>query len=352
MKDILDAIKLRPRSCTWEITFRCNFKCLHCASDVNSNKVRGEELSFNDILTVIQDLASLECEQITLSGGEPLMRSDWPEIASAIVSHGMHALLISNGFLIDDDMAHRIKDSGVSLVGLSLDGTESVHNYIRKNCESFSRVRRAAQILNAVNIPVNIITHINQLNLKSIEEIEEIIVPLNINEWRLQLGAPVGRLQTHPELLIEPTDLPAIADFIVAAKARDRIAIAVGDNIGYYSSHEEALRDRPERNGLKFFCGCSAGCLNIGIESNGNVKGCLSLQFDEMIEGNVKEESLVKIWNKKGAFAYTRDFNSTNLHGSCADCEFGEICRGGCTFMAMGATGKPHNNPYCLLKVM
>ena len=112
------------------------------------------------------------------------------------------------------------------------------------------------------------------------------------------------------------------------------------------------LRAKPARRGLSFWCGCSAGCLNVGIESNGNVKGCLSLQSGRFVEGNVRQESLRTIWEKPGNFAYTRGFTPADLHGSCSECEYGELCRGGCVFMAYGATGSPHDNPYCLYHVL
>ena len=162
----------------------------------------------------------------------------------------------------------------------------------------------------------------------------------------------MGQLARHPELMIVPEDLPAIADFVVAARQRQRLAISVADNIGYFSHHEAVLRATPNRGNLNFWCGCSAGCLNVGIEANGNVKGCLSLQDDAFVEGNIRESSLEEIWSRPGAFAYTRNFKVEDLHGHCKGCELGEICRGGCVFMAFGATGSAHDNPFCLHRVM
>jgi radical SAM protein with 4Fe4S-binding SPASM domain len=256
MRAILDNIRFRPKICVWEITTRCNMRCLHCASDFNENWSRGKELSLKEARALCDDLKALGCEKIILC-----------------------------------------------------------------------------------------------LNPPELPAMEELFARLEIDVWRLQLGAPSGRLARHPELLIKPDMLPPIADFIVAAKQRNRVLVSVGDNIGYFSHHEPLLRKTPDREGLDFFCGCSAGCLNIGIEANGNVKGCLSLQAERFVEGNIRQESLARIWHKKGNFAYTREFEPSDLHGFCGDCEFGEICRGGCVFMAFSATGAPHNNPYCLHRI-
>lgn len=351
MKEILDIITLRPRMCVWEITFQCNMKCLHCASELNSKRRRGRELTLEEAYKVIEDLHFLGCEGITLSGGEALIREDWVLIAKKIVSHGIKAFLISNGLLIDLNMSRRIKKAGISLVGLSIDGEESTHNFIRDNPNSFKRLKEAAFFLHEQGILVNFITHINTMNLYRLREVEDIIASLGANNWLIQLGSPMGRLSRHPELVIKPEDLPVVADYIVEAKRRNRVNISVGDNIGYFSVHEPEIRATPERDGLNFFCGCSAGCLNVGIESDGNVKGCLSLQSDEFIEGNVREESLIKIWKKKGNFSYNREFKLEDLQGNCKGCEYGEICRGGCKFMSFGATGSPLGNPYCLYAV-
>ena len=351
MREILDHIQLRPKYCVWEITRTCNMKCLHCASSINDGRSHNDELSLTEALELCDDLAALGCEKVVLSGGEALLRKDWDEIARKLVSLGINVSLISNGYVIDQQLAGYIKRAGLCRVALSLDGTESTHNYIRGNGASYERVLKAVSYLKAEQMPVNVVTHINRMNLPELQSIERLALSLGIDVWRLQLGSPMGRLADHRELIIEPEHLPAIADFIVAAKRRNRVKVSVGDNIGYYSAHEPALRDTPNRDGWNFWCGCSAGCLNVGIESNGNVKGCLSLQAERFVEGSIREESLLSIWQKNGAFSYTRGFRREDLHGHCQECEYGEICRGGCTFMAYGATGSVHDNPYCLYAV-
>jgi radical SAM protein with 4Fe4S-binding SPASM domain len=171
---------------------------------------------------------------------------------------------------------------------------------------------------------------------------------LGVATWLIQLSAPMGRLKERRELVLAPEELPALADWLVRARASSPVEIAVGDNIGYYSRWETSLRRRPDGNSLGFWCGCAAGCFTVGIEANGNVKGCLSLQSDEFVEGNLVQEDLRTIWERPGAFRYTREFTLSNLTGHCAGCAYGEVCRGGCTFMATAATGRAGDNPYCL----
>jgi len=351
LREIIDAIQLRPKHCVWELTARCNMHCLHCASDLGNGRTRGEELTSPEALRLCHELKDLGCENVVLSGGEAVLRPDWEAIARELVALRINVSLISNGLLIDDRMAGRIERAGVCRVALSLDGLERTHNYIRCNNRSFACVLRAFSLLKSRGLRVNIVTHIQRMNLGELRGMEELVAELGVDVWRLQLGSPVGRMALHPELQIAPEQLPEIADFIVEAKKRGKVYIDVGDNIGYFSRHESDLRRGAEPALFDFWCGCSAGCLTVGIEANGNVRGCLSLQSDRFVEGNVRSESLQAIWRRPGSFRYTRGFCPEDLHGYCNGCEYGEICRGGCTFMAFGATGSPHNNPYCLYRV-
>lgn len=351
MREILDHLWLRPKLCVWEITARCNMSCLHCASSLTGELSRGEELSLPEAIALCSQLKELGCEKVVLSGGEALLRKDWGDIARELVRLKIKVSLISNGFVLDDQVAEQIRNIGLCRVGLSLDGLEPTHDYIRDRRGSFRHVVRACGLLRERQVPVNLVTHVNRRNLPELEAILDLAIALGAEVWRLQLGSPLGRLAQHPELHIVPADLPRIADFILEAKRQDRISISVGNNIGYFSHHEFELRGRTDPQAIPFWCGCSAGCLTVGIEANGNVKGCLALQSDRFIEGNVRKESLRQIWERPGAFAYTRGFRIEDLRGHCRGCEYGEICRGGCTFMAVGATGSPHDNPFCLHRV-
>ena len=118
-----------------------------------------------------------------------------------------------------------------------------------------------------------------------------------------------------------------------------------GDNIGYYDENELYLRSSPGI--IALWQGCQAGLNVVGIDSVGNVKGCESLYADKFIEGNLREESLEEIWYKEGNFAYNREFDVSQLTGTCAGCDKGAICRGGCRASCYFTTGSLFENKYC-----
>jgi radical SAM protein with 4Fe4S-binding SPASM domain len=352
MKEILDHINLRPKACVWELTAKCNMRCLHCGSNLDSKRKRGEELTREECLRVCDELSALGCEEVTLSGGEPLLSAHWEAVARTLATRGTRVALMSNGFLLDRDTALRVRQAGIGLVGLSLDGTESTHNHIRQHDQSFARLRGAIAHCRNAGLELCLVTFINGMNVTELPSLEEFAASQGVDVWQLQLGILLGRMAKHSSLAIQPSDLPAVADFILAARRRRKVTIAVADSIGYHSPHERELRRTGPKGEMGFWCGCTAGCLLVGIEHNGNVLGCLSLQDDRFVEGNLREETLATIWRRRGSFAYTRDFRAELLCGHCKGCEFGELCRGGCTAVAFGATGRPHDNPYCLHYVL
>jgi radical SAM protein with 4Fe4S-binding SPASM domain len=85
----------------------------------------------------------------------------------------------------------------------------------------------------------------------------------------------------------------------------------------------------------------------MGIESDGAVKGCPSLQTSHYVGGHVRESSIQAIWDSAPELAFARQRTAEDLWGFCRSCEFAEVCRGGCTFTAHALFGRPGNNPYC-----
>jgi radical SAM protein with 4Fe4S-binding SPASM domain len=127
-------------------------------------------------------------------------------------------------------------------------------------------------------------------------------------------------------------------------KDDDTITIDVGENIGYYGCKGSMLYD-----GMPYL-GCYAGTRVLGIESDGKIKGCLSMP-EEFVEGNIRDSSLTDIWNNPEGFAYNRKFTRETATGICHDCRYLPLCRGGCTTTSVAASGERANNPYCIYQI-
>lgn len=350
MKTIMNQMEFVPENCLLELCFKCNLNCKHCGSSLNaySNVRKGRSLTKDEMLKVIMDLKQLGGKRIGLVGGEPLLCEFWEDVARYAFGLGFELSMISNGMLIDDIMAQKIKKSGIKLVALSLDGNRDFHDELRGSNRAYDNVLNAIESLKKYGIQVNIITTIMSKNLSILSEIEEVVYNKGVKYWQLQLGIPMGKLGDNRDLVIAPEQLRDVESFILEVKERGKVEVTVADSIGYCSENEVIIRNNSSTNGKRIFMGCMAGCRAVAIESNGNVKGCLSLQNDRFIEGNILERSLADIWNDEKTFAYNRYFQKENLNGSCLDCKYGEICRGGCTSLAFNTSGMPNNNIYCL----
>jgi radical SAM protein with 4Fe4S-binding SPASM domain len=327
----------------WEITLACNAKCLHCGS--RAGAARPAELDHDEALALCDGLADLGVPHVTLSGGEPLLRDDWPDITRRLVARGVTVEMISNGLALDEAAARRLREAGVRSVTLSIDGPQEVHDELRGVVGAFRRALAAAGALRAAGFRVGAATQINTRNVDLLAELEEALVAGGFDGWQLQLTMPHGRCAEHPDLVVRPDAVPRIIRFILEARRRRRLPLYAADNIGWMLRCEPLLRsmsDPPDR----FYPGCQAGLWVVGLTSDGTVRGCLSLppEFDE---GNVRHRPLAEIWADERLFSYNRRFRKDGLTGACAECVFGRVCRGGCKSLAFATTGRLSENPYC-----
>jgi len=343
----------RPRNCVWEITLACNLRCGHCGS--RAGVPRDDELNTAECLDVVAQLADLRCELVTLSGGEPTLRPDWDRIARALSNRGVLVNMVTNGVGIDRAMAGRAVDAGMCNVGVSLDGTEGVHDRIR-GPGAFQRTMAGIEHFQAVGLSVGIMTTVNRLNLDGLETIRDLVRDLGVSSWRLQLGKPMGAMQEHDEWVIHPRQVLDLIPRLARMKKEGGITLNVGDSIGYYGPHDRTLRGWGWRGREERWQGCQAGLNAIGIESDGGVKGCLSMQaregeHDPFIEGNLREASLADLWFRPGAFAYNREFCLDDLSGFCRHCSKALKCRGGAKCVSSAATGSMGEDPYCYHRI-
>lgn len=326
--------------------------CFHCGSF--AGVPREGELTTEEAVRLADELAALGCKKVTLSGGEPILRPDWYIIARRFVDLGVRTNIISNGWNWSDEHVRVAKDVGLATVGFSLDGFENTHDTVRCG-GSFKRVVSALQNCRAGGLVTGVVTHVNRLNMHDLTPLREFLGGLGASAWQVQIGNPSGSMRKHPELVVPPEEILRLVPEIAGLRedVGSRPVIHPGDNVGYYGVFEKALRDQGAQ--IDFWIGCRAGCSVIGIESNGNVKGCLSLPSalhgkDVFVEGNVRDTPLAELWCREGAFPYNRTFDMQNLGGFCAVCRYNDICRGGCAWTAYSHTENRWDNPYCFYR--
>lgn len=334
--------RFRPQEVVWEITWACNMKCLHCGT--SAGKPRANELTTAEALSLIDELAGLGCEHITLSGGEPFLRKDWPALATRIREKGMMASLITNGLLVNEKTIEELRASGVQSVGVSFDGTEDTHNYIRQRDDSWSKAYNALRLLIDHGFQPCAVTQVSNFNLNDLHAIRQLLVDIGCKLWRIQMTTPTGRMREHADFVLSQDNYPKLIDTILQMQSLGGLLIDVGENIGYYGCKgTQLLKDA-------LYFGCYAGTRVAGIESDGKVKGCLSMP-EEFVEGSIRDSSFTEIWNRPDGFAYNRKFTKMTADGACRECKYLVLCRGGCANTSIAASGKRADNPYCTYRI-
>jgi radical SAM protein with 4Fe4S-binding SPASM domain len=262
-----------------------------------------------------------------------------------VAEKGITTRIVTNGHPLTRDVVARIKDVGISTVGISIDGMESTHDAIRAYPGLWRRVLAGIERVIDAGVGVGVITAVNARNLGELPAVLSLLQEMGVKHWQLQPNLPQGRSGESPDLHLSAREYLELGAFFKAeqpkAKARG-LTMVPADSLGYFTELD-VLPDLPWR-------GCHAGLYTLGIMSDGRVKGCLTMP-DEMIEGDLHENDLWSIWFRKGAFAYTRQFSAERMGPHCEGCELAEQCRGGCTSMSYVCSGGFHDDPYCFLGI-
>lgn len=336
-----------PAYVVWELTLRCDQPCRHCGSRAGS--ARPEELTTAEALLVVDQLAAMRAREVVLIGGEAYLHEGFLEIIGRLRDRGVRPTMTTGGAGITAELAERMKTAGLHSVSVSVDGLERTHDLVRKVHGSFQKAIGALEHLRAAGLKIAANTNVNRVNEGDLEALFELLSEKRIQSWQIQITAALGRAADRPQMLLQPYDLLQLLPRVAALKAearRRKITIMPGNNLGYFGAEETLLRSVKE-DGTDHWQGCQAGKFVLGIESDGAVKGCPSLQTSHYVGGNLREKSLARIWRETPELAVNRGRTREDLWGYCKTCVYAEPCLGGCTFTAHALFGRGGNNPYC-----
>ncbi|MCX8205303.1 MAG: radical SAM protein [Candidatus Nezhaarchaeota archaeon] len=332
----------------WEVTLKCNLKCLHC--EVGGGEERYEELETGEALSLIDSLAELkEFRVLVLSGGEPLLRGDLFKIISYARDVGFSVFIATNGTLINRRVAKLLRHYDVGVV-VSLDATTpSVHDYIRGVLGAFNR---CVEGLRSLRSEPGLWAHLNITASKiNVDEVPKLL------DYSDALGAitdfvysfvPAGRGGRVAGVELEEGEMLQLLEAISSRQRRIRAIVAPVALPQYwaYLSTRAGLRSRLLVEALsQLFCGCIAGSGMIYVKPNGEVWPCPFLQIPL---GNALE-GVARVWRGE-ALSSLRD--RSRLKGRCGSCTYRQLC-GGCRARAFLSTGDYlEQDPKCPLRAL
>lgn len=337
-----------PRVCVWEITLKCDLGCRHCGSRAGAE--RPGELTLEEALDTVKQLAALGVREVTLIGGEAYLRDDWVDIASAVTKAGMACTMVTGGYRFDDFRIQEALAAGIRRIGVSIDGIGATHDHLRGRIGSYEAALDAAKRIMATGrIGLSVNTQINRLSLPELPALADLLVEIGASAWQVQLTVALGRAADRPDLLLQPYDMLNVMPLLARLKRTvlepGGVQLFPGNNIGYFGPHEPYLRYGGADGHT--WSGCLAGQAALGLEADGTLKGCPSLPSADYGAGSVRTSSIEDMWRSsermRGLGARTR----SDLWGFCATCEHADRCKAGCTWTAHALFGRPGNNPFC-----
>ncbi|MCB9745068.1 MAG: radical SAM protein [Alphaproteobacteria bacterium] len=330
-----------PLYVVWELTLKCDLACRHCGS--RAGRPRAEELSLEEAVGVADQLAAAGTREVAFIGGEAYLHPDWLEIVRAVSARGMRATMTTGARALTPERCAAAAEAGLQAVSVSVDGLEATHDLLRAVKGSWRAALDALGHAAAAGIAPYANTQFNRLNAPEVEPLSGVLFDRGIKAWQVQLTGPMGRAADRPEWLLQPYEIPALVEALADAARRGRArgcVLNAGNNLGYFGPNEHLLRVEP-------WAGCAAGRHVLGIESNGDVKGCPSLPSAPYVGGNLREQPLSEIWADAPELNFARERGEDELWGYCGRCYYRSVCKGGCSWTSHTLLGRRGNMPWC-----
>lgn len=340
-----------PKWIAWEITRRCNLKCVHCRSSSDLAVVGHPDFSFEEAKRILDDIASYASPVMVLSGGEPLLRPDVFDIARYGTSLGFRMCMATNGTLVTDEICSKIKEAEIRMVSLSLDGARAeTHDDFRNQQGAFAGTMNAIELFNRHGIPFLVNSSFTVRNQKEIPEIYRLVKSLGATAWYMFMIVPTGRGEDIMEELIPEKLYDEILEWhYQVEKEENELLMRPTCAPHYYRIVRQKAKEEGEtfkRRNLKFSTGGSKGCLAgqliCLIDVDGEVLPC---SYFPKSAGSLRDTPFKDIWENSDLFRQLRDFKS--YKGSCGQCEYVSVC-GGCRARSYAMSGDfLAQEPFC-----
>ena len=344
----------------WNCTRTCNLRCVHCYSDSYAQKYP-DELTTEQARANMDDLAGYGIPALLFSGGEPLTRPDVFELMAYATGRGLRVTLSTNGTLIDAATAARLKNIGLTYVGISLDGIGATNDLFRGKTGAFDAAVRGLRHCRAVGQKVGLRLTLTRRNCADLHEIFDFIEAERIERACFYHLVYTGRGNVADEL--SPAEVRRAMDIIVErtaalfAKGDPREILTVdnhADNAYLYLK----LRERDPARAAQVYSwmkwnGGGANSSGVGIA---NIDWLGNVHPDQFWQtatlGNVKERPFSAIWSDHTIPLLAQLRNRRPLlKGRCATCRFQEICGGSFRVRALQVYGDPWApDPACYLR--
>ncbi len=348
----------------WNLTDRCNLSCTHCYNKSGPGRSTVGELTTEEAMRVIDDLADMGVPLILFSGGEPLMREDIWDLARHARSRGLKMALSTNGTLITPDVARRIKECGIEYAGISLDGARAeTHDHFRNLPGAFEQTLSAFAACKEAGLRCGVRVTLTRENCHELEALVDLALSLGASRFCLYWLVPTGRgLDSYARLQLDKNEVtealsllyrkaketdPAAMEFLTVDAPQDCIHLLA-------SMEQDGSADVADARELlaSLKGGCSAGTRVANIDAQGNVYPCQFARSPEFLVGTIRDRPFSGLWGDTDnpVLARFRE-KQARFGGRCSACSYRELCGGGCRVRAHAVEGDfLAEDPFCFLQ--
>jgi 12,18-didecarboxysiroheme deacetylase len=344
----------------WNMSYRCNLKCVHCYIHAEGRRREGE-LTTDEARAFIDDLAAYKAPVLLFSGGEPLMREDLMDLGSYAVSKGLRTVISTNGTLITEDKARRIGEEGFSYVGISLDGLEETNDRFRCQQGAFRKALEGIRNCTKAGVKTGLRFTINRRNHLDLPGVFDLIEKEEIPRVCFYHLVYAGRgTQMRQDALTHAEERAAVD--LIFAKTVEFCRRGLPQEILTVDNHTDGVylylklrRDDPARADevhrlLLYNGGNSTGIGIADVDPLGNVHADQFWQHYSF--GNIRERPFSEIWEDRSdpLMAGLKD-RSHLLKGKCGRCPHVNICNGNFRVRAEAVHGDVWaEDPACYLE--
>ncbi len=322
-----------PLTISWNLTKRCNLACVHCYIEASAKAKTERELTPDQCLTVLDQIAKVHPEAfLILTGGEPLLRPDLFHLIRRATDIGFYCVLGSHGGLLDESVVHRLKESGLKGVGVSVDAVEAeAHDKFRGIRGAWQKTMNGITVMRKLDLDFLVETTVTPHNVDEIEQIADLSAEVGSKAFNLFFLVPTGRGASLTPLSPEQHEDMLKRLAVIQKKYAGRMLVNAKCAPHYrrviWEDDHESPFVRTFQGG-----GCPAGTFYCRITPEGDVTPC---PYMPLTVGNVLETPFDQLWETSSVF---QEFRSNLLKGRCGACEFTDIC-GGCRCRALATTG-------------
>jgi len=319
----------------WNICMHCNMSCPHCYAGAVAEPVP-TDLSHEEGIDLLDQLADAGIRVVIFSGGEPLLRADAFELIAHAKRRGISPQLSTNGVLIDADVAKRLADSGVAYVGISIDGVESFNDAYRGLKGGFDAALRGLRNANAAGMKTGLRMTLSKRNFDQLESMINVARGAGVNRFYLSHLVYSGRgyKVAHEDLTREQqrstlTWLFERAEALLEIDPNFKIVTGSNDSDGVFLlrwilDRHGAAAGGKVRELLLQRGGNSAGERILNIDPRGRVHP--DQFWRAAVLGDIRKDSFAKILEHPLRDQLRRRLEF--LKGRCGSCSEREICRG------------------------